>query len=287
MYSEERGGWYVSNLHTKEAAAKEILGGEVYLDNSLVGKTITNGRTYRFANPAANFIRVTQREQKPPVLAFTGVPLVSVSRCYGALFIEETGETRLTKQDVEIIETVCEYAGTALEQMQLQDYVQTHALLQEASDNALVSTVTFLQRVKEELARAEDVELSLTIALVSLDKYASFSNNPVLLDELTQAFVQILRKNLRPYDVIARYHGTTLAVCLIEKNTQAAQMWAERIRRETAAASLNVGGKQYNVTVSIGLAEFLKQANIEELMAHAEKAMDAALKKTNSVSIFS
>jgi diguanylate cyclase (GGDEF)-like protein len=287
MYSEERGGWYVSNLHTKESATKEILGGEVYLDNSLVGKTITNGRTYRFANPAANFIRVTQREQKPSMLAFTGVPLVSVSRCYGALFIEETGETRLTKQDVEIIETVCEYAGTALEQMQLQDYVQTHALLQEASDNALVSTVTFLQRVKEELARAEDVELSLTIALVSLDKYASFSNNPVLLDELTQAFVQILRKNLRPYDVVARYHGTTLAVCLIEKNTQAAQMWAERIRRETAAASLNVGGKQYNVTVSIGLAEFLKQANIEELMAHAEKAMDAALKKTNSVSIFS
>lgn len=287
MYSEERGGWYVSNLHTKEAAAKEILGGEVYLDNSLVGKTITNGRTYRFANPAANFVRVTQREQKPQTLAFTSVPLVSVSRCYGALFIEETGETRLTKQDVEIIETVCEYAGTALEQMQLQEYVHTHALLQEASDNALVSTVTFLQRVKEELARAEDVELSLTIALVSLDKYASFSNNPVLLDELNQAFVQILRKNIRPYDVLARYHGTTLAVCLIEKNTHDAQMWAERIRRETAAANLSVGGKQYSVTVSIGLAEFLKQNGIEELMAHAEKALDAALKKTNSVSIFS
>ena len=287
MYSEERGGWYVSNLHTKEATAKEILGGEVYLDNSLVGKTITNGRTYRFANPAANFVRVTQREQKPQTLAFTGVPLVSVSRCYGALFIEETGETRLTKQDVEIIETVCEYAGTALEQMQLQEYVHTHALLQEASDNALVSTVTFLQRVKEELARAEDVELSLTIALVSLDKYASFSNNPALLDELNQAFVQILRKNVRPYDVLARYHGTTLAVCLIEKNTHDAQMWAERIRRETASANLSVGGKQYNVTVSIGLAEFLKQSSIEELMTHAEKALDAALKKTNSVSIFS
>lgn len=287
MYSEERGGWYVSNLHTKEAAAKEILGGEVYLDNSLVGKTITNGRTYRFANPAANFVRVTQREQKPQTLAFTGAPLVSVSRCYGALFIEETGETRLTKQDVEIIETVCEYAGTALEQMQLQEYVHTHALLQEASDNALVSTVTFLQRVKEELARAEDVELSLTIALVSLDKYASFSNNLALLDELNQAFVQILRKNVRPYDVLARYHGTTLAVCLIEKNTHDAQMWAERIRRETASANLSVGGKQYNVTVSIGLAEFLKQSSIEELMTHAEKALDAALKKSNSVSIFS
>ncbi len=286
IFSEERGGWYVSNLHTKEPQTKEILSGEVYLDNSLVGKTITNGRTYRFANPSANFVRVTQREQKPTTLAFTGVPLVSVSRCYGALFIEEAGETRLTKQDVEIIETVCEYAGTALEQMQLQEYVQTHALLQEASDNALVGTATFLQRVNEELARAEDVELSLTIALVSLDKYAAFSNNLPLLDELNHAFVQILRKNLRPYDVIARYHGTTLAVCLIEKNTQAAQMWAERIRRETAAASLSVGGKQYNVTVSIGLAEFLKQGSLEELLEHAEKALAAALKKTNCVSIF-
>jgi diguanylate cyclase (GGDEF)-like protein len=171
--------------------------------------------------------------------------------------------------------------------MQLQDYVQTHALLQEAGDNALVSTTTFMQRVSEELARAEDVELALTIALVSLDKYAAFSNNPVLVDELNHAFVQLLRKNLRPYDVLARYHDTTLAVCLIEKNTQASQMWAERIRRETAAASLSVGGKQYSVTVSIGLAEFLKQATTQELLGHAEKALDAALKKTNSVSIFS
>lgn len=287
IYSEERSLWYVSNLHTKEVAAREILGGEVFLDNSLVGKSVTNGRTYRFANPAANFVRVTQNEQKPTKLAFTAVPLVSVSRCYGALFIEESGETRLTKQDIEIIETVAEYAGTALEQMQLQDYVQTHALLQEASDNTIVGAAVLKQRMNEEIVRAEDVELAMTIALISLDKYAAFSNNLALWDELNHALVQILRKNLRFYDIIARYHGTTLAVCLIEKDTQAAQMWAERIRRDVAATSLSVGGKQYSVTVSIGLAEYRKQRSLDELLQQAEKALDAALKKTNSVSIFS
>ncbi|MCU0425955.1 MAG: GAF domain-containing protein [Candidatus Kapabacteria bacterium] len=287
IYSEDRSAWYVSNLHTKDATAREILGGEVYLDNSLVGKSVTNGRTYRFANPAANFVRVTQREPKPQMLAFTAVPLVSVSRCYGALFIEEKGETRLTKQDVEIIETVAEYAGTALEQMQLQDYVQTHALLQEASENTMVGAAVLKQRMNEEIARAEDVELAMTLALISLDKYAAFSNNLALWDELNHALVQVLRQNLRPYDIIARYHGTTLAVCLIEKDTQAAQMWSERVRRDIAATSLSVGGKQYSVTVSIGVAEYRKQKSLDELLEHAEKALDAALKKTNSVSIFS
>ncbi|MCS6808951.1 MAG: GAF domain-containing protein, partial [Bacteroidota bacterium] len=139
IYSEERSGWYVSNLHTKEPLAREILGGEVHLEDSLVGRAITQGRTYRFANPPANCVRVTECEQKPLKLAFTVVPLISVSRCYGALFIEELGETQLTNQDVEIIETVAEYAGTTLEQMQLQDYVQAHALLQDSTDEALVS----------------------------------------------------------------------------------------------------------------------------------------------------
>jgi diguanylate cyclase (GGDEF)-like protein len=287
IYGENRAEWYVSNLHTKFPAAKEILGGEVFLDNSLVGKTIANGRTYRFANPAPNFIRITANEQAIEKLAFTAVPLVSVSRCYGALFIEEHGETRLTKQDVEIMETVCEYAGTALEQMQLQEYVHTHALLQEASDNRLVSSADFTRRLGEEIERAKDVELSLSVALVGLDAYASFANDPGLVDELRRAFTQILLKHLRPYDVVCRYRDATLAICLIEKNSQAAQMWAERVRRETASASFAIGGKQYNVTASVGIAEYLKQQTAEETLAHAERALENALKKTNAVSIFS
>jgi diguanylate cyclase (GGDEF)-like protein len=287
IYGENRAGWYVSNLHTKFPPAKAILGGEVFLDNSLVGKTIANGRTYRFANPAPNFIRVTANEQAADKLAFTAVPLVSVSRCYGALFIEEHGETRLTKQDVEIMETVCEYAGTALEQMQLQEYVHTHALLQEASDNRLVSIADFTRRLGEEIERAKDVELSLSVAFVGLDAYASFANDPGLVDELRRAFTQILLKHLRPYDVVCRYRDATLAICLIEKNSQAAQMWAERIRRETASASFAIGGKQYNVTASVGIAEYLKQQTAEETLAHAERALENALKKTNAVSIFS
>jgi diguanylate cyclase (GGDEF)-like protein len=287
IYGEERGVWYVSNLHTKVQEAKEVLGETVYLDNSLIGKSIATGRTYRFANPAANFVRTVMRETKPEQMAFTAVPLVSASRCYGALFIEEIGETRLTKQDIDIIETVGEYAGTALEQMQLQDYVQTHALLQSARDTSIISVADFVQRAAQEMARAQDVELSFTIALLALDDYAAFSSNAMLVEELNRAFVQIVKKNIRPYDVLARYKGNVLAVCLIEKNSQEAQMWAERVRLGVASANTVIGGKQYMTTVSIGIAEFLRQISMDELLIHAEKAFDAARKKTNSVSLFS
>ncbi len=287
IFSDDRANWYVSNMHTKTPEAREILGADVFLETSLLGKTISNGRTYRFANPAQTFVRVTEQELKPDTLAFTAVPLVSVSRCYGALFIEETGETRLSKQDIEILETACEYAGTALEQIQLQDYVQSHTLVKDVSDERVISSSDFIERARQEMARAADVKLSFTVALLCLDEYAAFSSNDTLREELFRMFLETVKKNAREYDVVGQFGRNAVAVCLVEKNTQEAQMWAERLRREIASVPQNVKGKQFTITASIGVAEFLKQTSLEELLTHAEKALDVAVRKTNSVSVFS
>jgi diguanylate cyclase (GGDEF)-like protein len=275
-------------MHTKTPEARSILGAKVALETSLIGKTISNGRTYRFANPTSTFTRIAEQEQKPETLAFTAVPLVSVSRCYGALFIEESGgETRLTKQDIEILETACEYAGTALEQIQLQDYVQTHAMYRESSDERVVSALDFVEQARQEMARAKERRLAFSVALVQLDEYAAFASNDELREELFLKFVEAVKKNAREYDVIGRYVGNVVGVCLAEKNSNEARMWAERLRREIASVPLTVNGKQFTITASIGVAEFLKQNSLEELLTNAEQALYMALRKTNSVGIFS
>ncbi|MCS6809591.1 MAG: diguanylate cyclase, partial [Bacteroidota bacterium] len=122
---------------------------------------------------------------------------------------------------------------------------------------------------------------------ISLDKYASFADNVIVWEELQYELVKVLRVNLQVYDVIARYTMTTLAVCLIARDSQAAQMWAERIRREIAATPVSVGNKQYSVTVSIGIAEYRKQSSCDDMFLCAERALDMALRKANSVSVFS
>ncbi|TAE20954.1 MAG: diguanylate cyclase [Candidatus Kapaibacterium sp.] len=303
IYNDETALWYISNLHTKIAEARSVLGAKVVLESSLVGKTITNGRTYRFQNLTPNFVRLAEKELTPEMVAFTAIPLVSVSRCYGALFIEEYGETRLTKQDIEILETACEYAGTALEQIQLQDYVQNHAQRQtssakDASEPAtttnmdertqqnIVEAIDFVMQIRQEMAKAKETGSTMSIALVKLDEYTAFANNDAVREQLFQLFSENVKAHIRENDHVGRYLGNIVGVCLNGKNTNEAQMWAERLRREIAGKPINIGGKQFTITASIGLAELLKQATTEELFTHAEQALQLASQATNRVNVF-
>jgi diguanylate cyclase (GGDEF)-like protein len=286
MFSDKRGDWYVSDARSKESNA--IVGSAVYIDNSLIGKAITSGKTLQ-TSKTHNVIRVTPTETKysPSTLsAFVAVPLVSSSRCYGALFVEESGSVRLTKQDIELLETTAEYAGSALEQMQLKEFLHQHTLVDDATE--ILNKAGFLQRVSEEFVRASDVQLAFSVVLIGIDQYASFGKNSAQFTEaLIMHIAHIARKNLRVYDIIGRYSDTVIAVGMIEKNTQDCQLWAEKVRRSIAAEMLTVGGKQYAVTVSIGIAEFLKQKSLAELLANVEKAFAIAREKSNAVSMFS
>jgi len=286
MFSDKRGDWYVSDARSKESNA--IVGSAVYIDNSLIGKAITSGKTLQ-TSKTHNVIRVTPTETKysPSTLsAFIAVPLVSSSRCYGALFVEELGNVRLTKQDIELLETTAEYAGSALEQMQLKEFLHQHTLVDDATE--ILNKAGFLQRASEEFVRASDVQLAFSVVLIGIDHYASFGkNSPQFTEALIMHIAHIARKNLRVYDIIGRYSDTVIAVGMIEKNTQDCQLWAEKVRRSIAAEMLTVGGKQYAVTVSIGIAEFLKQKSLAELMANVEKAFAIAREKSNAVSVFS
>ncbi len=299
IYNDETSAWYISNLHTKIVEARSVLGATVVLETSLVGKTITNGRTYRFQNLTPNFVRLAEGELASAAIAFTAIPLVSVSRCYGALFIEEHGETRLTKQDIEILETACEYAGTALEQIQLQDYVQNHAQTQassaskandlvadERTQQNIVEAIDFVMQIRQEMAKAREAGSTMSIALIKLDEYAAFAKNDTLKEELFRLFSENVKAHLRENDVVGRYLGNIVGVCLNGKTTNEAQMWAERLRREIAGKPINVKGKQFTITASIGLAELLKQSTTEELFTHAEQALQLASQATNRVNVF-
>lgn len=283
-FSAQRGQWYVSALRSKEAF--DITGGEVFLDNSLAGTVIQTGKTVQTEHTAGK-IRVTPLEAKRNTITFTAVPLISALRCYGALFVEEISSTRLNRQDLELLQTTAQYAGSALEQIQLKDFFQHHTVMDDTTE--VFNKHGFLQRAQEEFTRASDVQLAFSVALIGIDHYSTFShqNQAQFTEAVLVHIVQMVRKNLRVYDVIGRYSDTVLAVGLVEKNTQDSQLWAERVRREIAGSALNIEGKQYAVTVSIGVAEYVKQKSLAEVMGNAETSFAIAREKTNVVSLFS
>jgi diguanylate cyclase (GGDEF)-like protein len=294
IFNERGNCWYLSDARNSNGS--KTSGGEVYLDNSLVGKVITSGKPLHTLS-IENLIRVTPTEPKVRSGSFVAVPLVSTSRCYGALYVEDSIEissgaasskapVRYTKQDIELLQTAAEYAGTAIEQIQLKHFLHQHSLVDDATD--ILNKAGFLQRAQEEFTRASDVQLAFSVVLIGADNYASFATqSPQFNEAVVMHIAQMARKSVRVYDIIGRYSDSVVAVGMIEKNTQESQFWAEKVRREIAGTMFSVSGKQYAVTVSIGIAEYLKQKSLPELMISAEKAFAIAREKSNAVSIFS
>lgn len=286
IYSEESDCWYVAQMRSTEGA--DYTGKRVVLENTLIGHTITTGVTgqYNAASQPKGVLRITAAEQPLRSAIATFIPLKSPSRCYGAIFAETTATAPLTQQDIEIIEVLSEYAGATLEHKHLTTVIRSNALTDEAT--GILNSVAFLNRVQEESYRSLDLHTPFSLCLINIDQYASLhnDNDAGFVDLIAQHIVEHVERHLRPYDIIGRVDANIFGTALIHKNGREAQLWAERVRGDIASALLQYQGRQFSVTVSIGVVEYASQQSFDELLSNAEQALQAAARKTNAVSLY-
>jgi diguanylate cyclase (GGDEF)-like protein len=83
----------------------------------------------------------------------------------------------------------------------------------------------------------------------------------------------ILRKNVRPQDIVARFGGEEFVVFLDEQNSKVGYEVAERMRQNIASEVCDFNGQSLRVTVSIGGS--MKEAvdRIEDSIGEADEAM--------------
>lgn len=286
IYSEETDRWYIAQMRSKNN--ENYTGQEVHLETTLVGKTIVSGKTsiYDSTSMPKNTRRLTAVEKPLNGNIATFVPLKSPSRCYGAIFAETPANTPLTQQDLEIIEVLAEYAGSTLEHKHLDTMLHSNALTDETT--GISNSVAFLNRVQEEFYRVSDLHTPFALCLVNIDQYATLhtGTGAEFTETIAQHIVEHIERHLRPYDIIGRVDANILGAGLIHKNAREAQLWAERLRGDIASSILQYGGRQFSVTVSIGIVECTVQKSFDELLSNAEQALQTASRKTNSVSLY-
>ncbi len=286
IYSEETDQWYIAQMRSKNG--EDYSGREVYLDSTLIGRTIIHGKTdqYDGGSTPLGVPRLTPTE-KPlgdNIAAF--IPLKSPSRCYGAIFVETPHSAPLTQQDLEILEVLSEYAGATLEHKHLDSVIHSNALTDETT--GVLNSVAFLNRIQEEFYRSTDLRAPFSLCLINIDRYATLSsgNEADFGEPVAQHVVDQIEQHLRAYDILGRVDATIFGVGLVQRNGREAQLWAERVRGEIASALLQYNGRQFSVTVSIGVVECTVQKSFDELLANGEQALQLASRKTNSVSLF-
>ncbi|MFH0975348.1 MAG: GGDEF domain-containing protein [Spirochaetota bacterium] len=118
----------------------------------------------------------------------------------------------------------------------------------------------------------------LSLIMIDLDYFREI-NNQYKHETGDKAIIEIVRasqKHLRELDSMARYGGDEFTIILRDTDQGAAFAIAEKIRIEVANVDLlkNSGGSMTNLSLSMGLASFPKNADtLKELRAKADQAL--------------
>ena len=135
----------------------------------------------------------------------------------------------------------------------------------------------FATALAGELERAKRFGRPLSFILADLDLLREVNNTYGHLagDAVLRGVADVLREQLRPFDVAGRFGGEEYSVALPEASHEDALMIAERIREAVAKTPFRLpgGGGEVRATLSIGVATYPENETVEDLIHNADLAL--------------
>ena len=133
----------------------------------------------------------------------------------------------------------------------------------------------------EEFERAERTGEKVSVAMLDLDRFKSVNDTHghQAGDRVLEQMAQILRDTAREIDRLGRYGGEEFMALLPETDIEDAAVFVERVRREVARHSFDIGREEpLAMTISAGVATFPNTLidRPETLVRLADEALYAA-----------
>jgi diguanylate cyclase (GGDEF)-like protein/PAS domain S-box-containing protein len=129
----------------------------------------------------------------------------------------------------------------------------------------------------------------LTVCFLNIDHFRDINDNygDKSGDEVLARFGEILRSQLRRSDVCGRYGGDEFAAAMPHTEASRAVESMERVRAMLEREEFVAASFAFNVTCTVGIAEFKKDLSLDALLAQAQRAMAAGKEKgRNTVVVF-
>ena len=113
-------------------------------------------------------------------------------------------------------------------------------------------------------------QLCLIITDIDFFKRINDSQGHIFADNLLKKLGALISKELKPYEVLARFGGDELVILLPGSSIDEAVAVAERIRK---VVSEDVTMLQNQITMSLGVSCFKEKETLNELIDRADKAL--------------
>ncbi len=126
-----------------------------------------------------------------------------------------------------------------------------------------------------EKVRCDQANGTFCIAIIDIDLFKNVNDSIGHLagDDVLQTFAQHMQQELRHADIFGRYGGEEFIQILPDTSLEGALIHAERTRNSVEKIRFPQFGKDFGITISIGVAQYEKGESILHTFARADEAL--------------
>ncbi len=145
----------------------------------------------------------------------------------------------------------------------------------------LLNKDEFLRKLAEYSSSLRKDDHPLSIFFVNIDglRYVNNTYGHPEGDNVLQHVAEIIKKSVRPTDIVARYGGDIFAVALVGIDPGNADAKAQTMSRNVEQARIMLGSREHSLTVTIGVALGYAHTGIDSLVNNADLALLLAKEK--------
>ena len=256
--------------------AERLDGSRFSGDGSLLGIAIKN-RHHMPANGDlldGDTVVFTPRTRLRGAQSLLVLPLQRGEQVLGAITLAATRPQQYPAQTREMLRVISHQVGVSVQNARMYQSMEERATTDGLT--GLTNRRAFSERFDQLHALSERTGQKYAVILTDIDHFKSVNDtygHPVG-DEVLRRVAAVFGGRSRRVDIVARYGGEEFVLVLPDTDGLGAEHFANELRKEISEMTMNSEHGNFNVTISMGVAEFPADGNDRnELLERADQSL--------------